>query len=98
MNCCDTYGQCTQGRDCPARTGVVLPHQAAHAKKCHSECATEAGNVWFAKPEPTDESVLPMNEVLCITGLFFAFMLIGIVGISMILGYGWGRFVMGWLA
>jgi hypothetical protein len=31
--CCDEYGQCTQGRDCPARTGTVLPHQAAHAQK-----------------------------------------------------------------
>jgi hypothetical protein len=33
MNCCDTYGTCQQGRDCPARTGTVLPHQAAHAQQ-----------------------------------------------------------------
>lgn len=32
-NCCNTYGACTQGRDCPARTGTVLPHQAAHAQQ-----------------------------------------------------------------
>lgn len=32
-SCCDEYGTCTQGRDCPARTGKVLPHQAAHARK-----------------------------------------------------------------
>lgn len=30
-NCCNTYGACTQGRDCPARTGTVLPHQQCHA-------------------------------------------------------------------
>ena len=24
MNCCDEYGQCTQGRDCPVRTEVTL--------------------------------------------------------------------------
>lgn len=30
-NCCNTYGTCTQGRDCPARTGTVLPHQQHHA-------------------------------------------------------------------
>jgi hypothetical protein len=33
MNCCSEYGDCTQGRDCPARTGKVLPHQAAHAQR-----------------------------------------------------------------
>ena len=32
-NCCNEYGDCTQGRDCPARTGVILPHQAAHARR-----------------------------------------------------------------
>lgn len=63
-NCCDEYGDCRQGRDCPARTGVVLPHQAAHQKMCEennrpSESASispEAGNVWFVGAEP-DESV-----------------------------------------
>ena len=33
MNCCSEYGTCTQGPDCPARTGKVLPHQAAHAQR-----------------------------------------------------------------
>lgn len=33
MNCCDTYGNCRQSDDCPARTGTVLPHQAAHAQR-----------------------------------------------------------------
>ena len=33
MNCCDTYGNCRQSDDCPARTGTVLPHQAAHAQQ-----------------------------------------------------------------
>ena len=37
--CCDTWGNCNQGRDCPARTGVVLPHQAAHAAKVRRTCA-----------------------------------------------------------
>lgn len=32
-SCCDEYGTCQQGRDCPARTGTVLPHQAAHAQQ-----------------------------------------------------------------
>lgn len=35
-SCCDTWGNCTQGRDCPARTGIVLPHQAAHAARVAS--------------------------------------------------------------
>ena len=33
MTCCETYGDCTQGRQCPERTGVVQPHQAAHAAR-----------------------------------------------------------------
>jgi hypothetical protein len=33
MNCCDTYGECRQSDDCPVRTGKVLPHQAAHARR-----------------------------------------------------------------
>lgn len=55
MNCCDEYGQCRQGRDCPVHTGVVLPHQAAHAKcrEAHG-CASEGGNVWFVGTEPED--------------------------------------------
>ena len=32
MNCCDDYGDCTQGRDCPVRTGKVLPHQVTHVQ------------------------------------------------------------------
>jgi hypothetical protein len=56
MNCCDAWGQCTQGRDCPVRTGKVLPHQAAHAARIESNgCAAEGGNVWFAEPEPEPE-------------------------------------------
>jgi hypothetical protein len=58
MNCCDTYGQCTQGRDCPARTGVVLPHQAAHARRVESsDCASEGGNFYPATPEPVQFNV-----------------------------------------
>lgn len=31
MNCCDSFGNCDQGANCPSRTGKVLPHQARHA-------------------------------------------------------------------
>ena len=55
MSCCDTYGSCRQGRDCPARTGVVLPYQAEHAKRTEAnECAAEGGNFWFVDHEPID--------------------------------------------
>ena len=58
MNCCDTYGSCRQGRDCPARTGIVLPYQAAHAKRTEAnECAAEGGNVWLVGDEPIDDAV-----------------------------------------
>ena len=47
MNCCDEYGQCRQGRDCPARTGIVLPHQAAHA--------ASVAKIKASKPRTCDE-------------------------------------------
>lgn len=57
MNCCDAYGQCTQGRDCPVRTGKALPHQLAHAVIVEANgCAPEGGSVWFAEPEPAELS------------------------------------------
>ena len=48
MNCCNTFGDCTQGRDCPARTGTVLPYQARHAAQVaahhpHRHTCTELG-------------------------------------------------------
>jgi hypothetical protein len=27
MNCCDDYGNCTQGKDCPVRTEVYIPEK-----------------------------------------------------------------------
>jgi len=40
MNCCDSYGRCTQGPDCAARTSM------------EQGCAPEGGNVWFVGSEP----------------------------------------------
>ena len=53
MNCCTEYGDCNQGRTCPARTGIVLPHQADHAARI-AQVPPQAGNVWFAEPEPVE--------------------------------------------
>lgn len=93
MNCCDAYGQCTQERDCPVRTGKVLPHQLAHAAIVEANgCAAEGGgNVWFAEPEPSELSVWEtMGAYLLIT--LFAILLAAIAA-------GLGGFVLGrWLA
>lgn len=32
-SCCKIYGDCQQSDTCPHRTGVVLPHQCAHANR-----------------------------------------------------------------
>jgi len=29
-SCCETYGDCTQGRTCPIRTGVITKEQRAY--------------------------------------------------------------------
>lgn len=47
MNCCDSYGTCTQGRECPARTGTVLPHQAEHAAR--------VARIKASRPRPRDD-------------------------------------------
>jgi hypothetical protein len=66
MNCCDTYGTCQQGRDCPARTGTVLPHQAAHARrKEENNAAKETGNVWFYEPPPVELTIWETITIYC---------------------------------
>jgi hypothetical protein len=47
MNCCDEYGDCRQSDDCPIRTGVILPHQAACSRRMAANfcAANEAGNL-----------------------------------------------------
>lgn len=47
MNCCDAWGDCQQSDTCPARTGVVLPHQAAHAAR--------VARIKASKPRTCDE-------------------------------------------
>lgn len=63
-NCCNEYGECRQSDDCPVRTGKVLPHQAAHARRMAENSATpETGNVWFYEPPPV---VLTLWETITI--------------------------------
>jgi hypothetical protein len=81
MNCCDTWGNCTQGRDCPVRTGKVLPHKAAHAASLDANgCAAEGGNVWFAEPEP-----LPLSAWESV-GAYVLISLFAIVNFGVIAG------------
>ena len=92
MNCCIAYGQCNQGRDCPVRTGRVLPHQAAHAILVDSfGCAPEGGNVWFAEPEPVTLSAWESVGAYVLVALFAVLNFAIAAGL---LGYTLGR----WLA
>ncbi len=92
MNCCDTWGNCTQGRDCPVRTGKVLPHQADHAARIEaSGCAPEGGNVWFAEPEPPELAPWEAMGVYLLVGFFAALSFAILAGLT---GYIVGR----WLA
>ena len=85
MNCCTEYGQCNQGRDCPVRTGKVLPHQLAHAAIVEANgCAPEGGNVWFAEtdPEPLEFTLREKAEALALTVLFAVLSLVVVVGLA----------------
>ena len=86
MNCCDSFGQCNQGRDCPVRTGRVLPHQLAHAAIVQANsCTPEGGNVWFAEPEPVDLAgwdVVAIYVAVCLAALVSFATVIGLVGFA----------------
>jgi hypothetical protein len=44
MNCCNEYGTCTKGKECPVHTE-------------ENSATPEAGNVWFVGPEPVTLNV-----------------------------------------
>lgn len=76
MNCCDVYGTCTQGRDCPVHTGVVLPHQAEHAMRVETSCcAPEGGNFY---PETLESAVPDVFERIAIGMVITALTLISV--------------------
>lgn len=98
MNCCNAYGQCDQGRDCPARTGAVLPHQARHAARVAADLPVQ-----FVGDEPAEPTgplcqCLPLSrrESLGIA----AFMLVGclawLAAVAAMLGYAWARWPTDW--
>ena len=92
MNCCDDYGQCNQGRDCPVRTGKVLPHQLAHAAIVEANgCAIEGCSVWFSEPEPEplEFTLREKVEALALTALFAVLILVVAVGLA---GYLYAKF------
>lgn len=103
MNCCDTFGNCTQGRDCPTRTGVVTHAQACHAArvtKSHPHQADHDMPIQFVGPEPIeptsplDDDGMPLTpretrQIIAGTVVFLA-VLVGLVAFG--LGYGWSHF------
>jgi hypothetical protein len=101
--CCDTYGDCTQGRQCPKRTGIVLPHQANHAAQVAKSHPYPAGcdslPVQFVGPEPINPTrpmcdcwpLTPRETNQVIAGMcFFLAVFVGVVAFG--LTYGWVRF------
>ena len=79
MNCCDDYGNCTQGRDCPIRTGIITPEQRAYMNAKMS--------VEFAEPEFTRFETL-MGALAQLVGVLAAVILI-----AGTVGYVWVRWV-----
>jgi hypothetical protein len=39
MNCCDDYGNCTQGKDCPVRTYRVCNQDCNQGRNC--QCSNQ---------------------------------------------------------
>lgn len=92
--CCDEFGTCTKGRDCPARTGTVLPHQAAHAQRVArikstrpvwmdgKACAVppEAGNVRLPPVDYDDGHPLSHTETMALVRLMI-YLLLGVLAV-----------------
>lgn len=55
MNCCNSYGQCTGGPDCPARLESATPLKPA-------DCAANGGHVWT--PEHPQDLTLRDHAVI----------------------------------
>jgi len=101
MNCCDTYGNCRQSDDCPARTGTVLPHQAAHAQRVARIKSTrpawlpgdgvppEAGNFKISYLGPDEDGLGPLshdeNMALVRTLLLWLISVVGVVALVSVL-------------
>jgi len=58
-SCCNEYGDCTQGATCPARTGVVLPHQAAHARRV-ADGGEQVARIKSSRPKWLDGKGTPV--------------------------------------
>jgi hypothetical protein len=65
MNCCDEYGECRQGRDCPARVAKVKRRDHAPAALPHS--------AWRAYVKHLAKWML-----ICIAVLFAAAFFVGV--------------------
>ena len=98
MNCCDAWGNCDQSDTCPVRTGKVLPHQAAHARRvaCRgNHVPPEAGNVRLPPIDYDDGQPLSHDETMELVRLMI-YLLLGVIvffgGIGLAVSYGTERF------
>lgn len=79
MNCCDEYGDCNQGRECPVRAGI---HPASYIPP-------DAGNFYLPEPEPLPLTTAESVTFWCAIGLS-ALVSIGII--AGIAGYFYSTF------
>ena len=89
MNCCDAFGNCNQGRDCPVRMHRVCPDHITRA--ADNGAAPEGGNVYAA--EPTDTSDLSLLESAGAYFLVIALALASFTVLAGLAGYVVGRWI-----
>lgn len=61
MNCCNDYGDCNQGRNCPARAAKTPP----------TPTGIDGGNFWAPVPPPQDLTLRDHAAILAL--LVFGF-------------------------
>jgi len=68
MNCCDDYGNCTQGRDCPAQAKPIRRTDPGIERDCDLELAAieaedyRKGGEWVFLRAAIDIALNPINR------------------------------------
>lgn len=84
MNCCDSYGQCTQGDHCPARPAAVAPIKLQR-RSCEALgiCQSRTTDCTSCTPEErtaTQADIASLNELP--TTIWDRITFYGVVGIA----------------
>ena len=72
MNCCDEYGDCNQGRDCPIRKGYVT-------RRCRAGKPVEDDLPVQYWPGHEDDGIEDQKDMVAVAIALFILIIVGLV-------------------